>query len=131
MDAIFNEKGHQVPDPTPVEVPVAFRRPPTMDEMIRAHIRREMSLQAQAQGLETFEEADDFDVDEDPDPVSEYEVQDMIPEFRDEGGLDGTGKTGGSVEGKPETPTGNKGADASSTEGKSVTAEGSGKAPES
>lgn len=70
----------EYPDPTPVEVPLGFRRPPTLQEEIQRLIRVQMSQQARDTGLETFEEANDFEVDEDPDPLSQYEVVEMAPE---------------------------------------------------
>lgn len=76
----YDQYGRELPDPTPVEVPLAFSRPPTIQEMIKQYIRRELSNQAQDQGAETFEEADDFDVDEDSDPLSLYEIQEMLPD---------------------------------------------------
>lgn len=71
---------HEFPDPTPVEMPLGFSRPPTLQEEIQRIIRIQMSQQAQAEGFESFEEADDFDVDEDPDPLSPYEVSEMQQE---------------------------------------------------
>ena len=75
-----NEKGQEIPDPTPVEVPLNFRRPPSLNDRIRSMIAREMSQYASAQGAETFEEANDFEVDEDPDFKSPYEVTELQEE---------------------------------------------------
>ncbi|AZL82928.1 hypothetical protein [Apis mellifera associated microvirus 50] len=76
----------EVCNPQPVEVPLRFQRPPTMEERIRQFIRSEaMRREAEAQGAETFEEADDFEVD-DPDfdvPSSEFEVMELEPQDRD------------------------------------------------
>lgn len=76
----FDERGRELPDPTPLEVPLNWKRPPSMQELIKQHIRSEMSRQAADTGMETFEEADDFDVDEDPDPLSQYELREMAEE---------------------------------------------------
>lgn len=71
---MLNDKGHEVPDPTPVALPVGFRPPPTMVELIRMHVRRELSQAAVADGAESFEEADDFDIEDDRlDPSTPYE----------------------------------------------------------
>lgn len=70
----------EYPDPTPVEVPLGYRRPPTLQEEISRIVRQQMSQQAAAEGFETFEEADDFEVDDDPDPLSAYEMLEMAPE---------------------------------------------------
>lgn len=71
---------HEFPDPTPVEMPLGFKRPPSLQEEIQRLIRVQMSQLAQEDGYESFEEADDFEVDEDPDPLSPYEVVEMQPE---------------------------------------------------
>lgn len=76
-----DEFGKEHLDPTPVSVPAGWQRPPTMEELIRRHIRQEMSRQAADQGEETFEEADDFEVDEDPDPLSPYEIPEAPQEW--------------------------------------------------
>lgn len=73
--AVLNERGHELLDATPVARAVEFRRPPTLQEQIRALVRGELSRQAQEQGQESFEEADDFDVDDDSyDPRSPWEL---------------------------------------------------------
>lgn len=69
----YNEKGQEVPDTTPVEAPIHFSRPLTLAQQMQRMIRTELSKQAVDDGQESFEEADDFDVDEDPDPLSQYE----------------------------------------------------------
>lgn len=79
--AKYDELGREIPDPTPVEMPVGFRHPPSLNDEIQRLIRNELSQAAAAQGAETFEEADDFDVDDDDGvPFSEYEVTDMQAE---------------------------------------------------
>ncbi|AZL82958.1 hypothetical protein [Apis mellifera associated microvirus 51] len=70
----LDEKGHEVLDSKPVEAPVKWRRPPTIQEMISNAIRSgELARFAEQQGHETPEEADDFDVGDDYDPSSPYE----------------------------------------------------------
>ena len=65
--------GFEVPDPTPVAPPVGYVRHVPLAEQIRNMVRSEALRQAAEQaGAETFEEADDFDV-EDFDPRSPYE----------------------------------------------------------
>lgn len=79
----LNERGHEVPDPTPVEWPAGVRRPETLTEQIQRMVRVAVSQQAAAAGMETFEEADDFDIeDEDGDPTSPYELTMMQEESR-------------------------------------------------
>lgn len=63
-----------------VNNPVALRRtvgtkPLSLVDQIKRILRNEFSRNMQDQGFESFEEANDFDVDEeDRDPTSEYEV---------------------------------------------------------
>ena len=69
--AKFNDKGEQIPDPTPVEIPVGFSAPEPLESMIARLVRQESFRSGVNAEAETFEEADDLDVDED-DPVSAY-----------------------------------------------------------
>lgn len=70
----LDEHGLEVPDPTPMEIPVAMRRPETSDERIRRIIAHSLSVRAAEAGLESFEEADDFDIEDDPiDPSTPWE----------------------------------------------------------
>lgn len=81
----YNAKGQEIPDPTRNEVALGFRRPKDIHEMIQEALRGERMLQsAQLAGMETFEEANDFDVDEEPDPLSVYELKDMHEEAYDD-----------------------------------------------
>lgn len=77
------EDRREVPDPTPVEMPLRFRNmgPSQMRDEIRMMVREAMSDFAHDQGFETFEEADDFDIDDEPDLVSPYEIVEMVPEY--------------------------------------------------
>lgn len=70
----LDERGREVPDPNPVEIPAGFRVPESLEARIARLIRRDISEQAEAQGMETFDEAEDFDIDDDMfDPHSPYE----------------------------------------------------------
>lgn len=77
----FDERGRELPDPTPVSVPSGWARPPSIQDLMRQFIRQEFSRQALQDEQETFEEADDFEVDEDPDPLSQYELPLAAPEW--------------------------------------------------
>lgn len=63
-----------IPDPTPVAPPIGYNPEPSMFERMREMIRREMSAAAASQGFESFEESDDFNVEEDEAPFSPYEL---------------------------------------------------------
>lgn len=71
----FDELGRELPSPDKVEFPLDFRRPPTLQEQIQRMIATHMSMYAEDQGQESFEEADDFDVmEEDGLPFSPHEL---------------------------------------------------------
>lgn len=69
--------GREIPSSVPLEPPLGYKRQPTLAETMRNMIRSEaLERHARSQGQETFEEADDFDIeDEDhPDRNSPYEA---------------------------------------------------------
>lgn len=66
--AKYTEDGKQVPDPTPVAIPVRFTRQSMYNDRIRELVRsEELARLAQNSGKETFEEANDFNVGDDVD----------------------------------------------------------------
>lgn len=70
----IDEDGREVLDPTPMEPPLGWKRQPSLAEQIRDMVRSEqLRAAAEAQGMETFEEADDFEVDDDYDPSTPFE----------------------------------------------------------
>lgn len=95
------EGGMEVGDPTPVAIPVRFLRTENIYDEVTRVVRQELSLQAQAQGFESFEEADDFDVGDDYDPSSAYELDQEQENFayaeptRDAGSSAATEETSG------------------------------------
>lgn len=65
---------YEHPDPTPIEVPIPDRPAPNTLAKLLAEQRAAAALQAQLVD-ETFEESDDFDIDDDPlDPQTPWEV---------------------------------------------------------
>lgn len=64
--------GIEYPDPTPVEVPTRLQMPQRQVDRVRSIIRQEISSRASQLERETFEEADDFVMD-DVEPFSPYE----------------------------------------------------------
>lgn len=67
--------GHEKLDDTPLAVPLGFQRPPTLAEQVARLVRSERFKESlEDEDLETFEEADDFDIPDDPvDPTTPYE----------------------------------------------------------
>lgn len=72
-DTVLDELGREILDSTPMAPPVGYVRQPSLTEQIRAMVRAEsLRHAAMEQGFETFEESNDFDVD-DAEPSSVYE----------------------------------------------------------
>lgn len=59
--------GIEMPDPRPVAMPVGFERPEPLNDVIRRLVQREVSVVAEQRGMESFEEANNFDTGEDND----------------------------------------------------------------
>lgn len=77
----FTERGEEILDSRPIEVPLNFQRPLTLQEEIRRMIAVEASHAADVAGLESFQEADDFEIDDEEEPFqSAYEITEMIPD---------------------------------------------------
>ncbi|UDN67853.1 hypothetical protein [robinz microvirus RP_147] len=68
--------GKEYPDPIPMAPPVGYSAPPTIMEMIKSMIHSERLLaQADSEGFDTYDEAEDFDIPDDPmDPHTDYEA---------------------------------------------------------
>lgn len=67
---------HEVPDQTPVEMPAGWVRPVSLQEEIARLIRSELQ-RAGVEEVEEWEEADDFDVDDEELPYSPHELSDL------------------------------------------------------
>lgn len=65
----IGKDGKEYGDPLPMAPPVGFSNPPDLMEMMRQMLRNEQyQARLDAEGFDTFEEAGDFDVDDDPPP---------------------------------------------------------------
>lgn len=70
----YDQDGLFHPNPVPIAPPVGFVRTKPLHEQIRDMVRSEqLRLEVEQAGAETFEDADDFDVEDDFDPRSPYE----------------------------------------------------------
>lgn len=79
----LDARGRELLDGRPMEPPVGFVRRPSLAETIRAMVRQEKLQQELASaGAETFEEADDFYVEDGFEPRSQYELleRDLLAE---------------------------------------------------
>lgn len=73
----LSQKGREVVDSTPMAPPVGYKKSPSIQEQLRAMVVRELAAREalKEQGFETFEEADDFEIADDPvDPGTPYEM---------------------------------------------------------
>lgn len=70
----LDENGWEILDPTPMEIPAGFKRPPTLAEQVARLVRSEQwKRDMEASDVETFEESEDFGPEEDGDPSSPFE----------------------------------------------------------
>jgi len=71
----LDARGQEILDDKPMSIPAGFKKPESLSETIQRLVRRGLSDAAAAQGFETFEEAEDFEVgDETFDPNTPYET---------------------------------------------------------
>lgn len=75
LAAELDEKGREVVSSVPMAPPVGYKKEPSVTDRLRAMVRSELlRREVEAQGGETFDEADDFDIPDDPvDPSTPYE----------------------------------------------------------
>lgn len=73
----LDSKGRELPDDVPMAPPVGYSVGPSLADFVQRMIRTEVSRHAAEASYETFEESEDFEIDDDPlDPtsvLSEYE----------------------------------------------------------
>lgn len=70
----YNTRGEEIPDPKPSGLHLSFKRPLPLGERIRKLVQNELlARELDEAGVETFEDADDFDVPEDPIDPTPYE----------------------------------------------------------
>lgn len=75
VSAEIRRDGKEYGDPVPLEAPLGYTPPPDIMTLIKTMVRNELFQKKLAEeGYETFEEADDFDIEDDPvDPLTPYE----------------------------------------------------------
>lgn len=72
--------GTPVLDPTPLAPPIGYTKHPSMVEIIRNMVQSErLAAEAAAAGAETFEEADDFDIGDEPELLHSQWENDFDP----------------------------------------------------
>lgn len=103
--SMHDEKGHEVPNPKPMVIHTDDTRPLTLHEQIKRLFRGEMSRQVQRQGAESFDQADDFDVNDPFDEElnnSRYEV--MTDEYPESDPTSGNASSNSSSQEKTKAP---------------------------
>lgn len=70
----LNSKGQEIIDETLPAMPAGFKRPETLAEQVQRMVRTTVSQEAVNAGRESFEDSEDFDVDDEIDPTSQYET---------------------------------------------------------
>lgn len=101
-------KGHEIPDQTPLAVPVDMKKPEGLEEMMQRLILQQAVLQNAMSEVETEEEANDFDTGESDLVVSELQFKTMVEDQAQEskmldrkrGEVDGGGNSSVGTEGK-------------------------------
>lgn len=62
--AMLNDKGQEMFNPMPKEIPSGLKEPDTLEKRIIRILKNQVSQQAERQQYESLEEADDFDLDD-------------------------------------------------------------------
>lgn len=77
----YDENGGQMVSSSPVRLPVGFKHVDNFANRVREIVRGErLKAEAEAMGAESFEEADDFDIADDPlEPQTPYEADFDVP----------------------------------------------------
>lgn len=75
--ARYDELYREIPDPTPVAMPIHFQRPESLTDMMRRMIRTHLSEAAESGGSESFEEANDFEIEDEEPEVNLTRYEDM------------------------------------------------------
>lgn len=74
-----NANGEELLDPVPMQPPLGYKKTPTLSEQIAQQVRRmKLELLQDDSVSETEEEADDFEIGDDFEPISPHE-NDHIP----------------------------------------------------
>lgn len=79
----LDERGRIVVDSTPMSPPIGYKPQPSMVDIVREMVRSErLRQEALSLGLETFEEADDFAVDDEPEQLRSIHENDDFPSLQ-------------------------------------------------
>ena len=75
MDAKFDKNNCQIPDNKPVSLPLGYHHPEPLEAMIARIVNNKVAqAELHQKGLEAFEDADDFEVEDQDGPIhSDYQ----------------------------------------------------------
>lgn len=76
----FSEENKEILNPTPMQPPLGYKPSLSLAEQIRQQVRAFKDMEDT--DPETEDEADDFEIEDDPQPVSRWE-NDMIPSIKE------------------------------------------------
>lgn len=81
--AKYDKGNHnELPDNTPIELPIGYSHPESLEQVIaRMIMASDFRRQQESEGNESFDEADDFDMEEDGEFKSEHEMSVMQEEY--------------------------------------------------
>lgn len=77
-----NDAGEEILNPTPMQPPVGYKAQPSLIETIRQQVRAHHLLLADEE-IDTEEEADDFDIADDPPDIESKWENDNVPTLRE------------------------------------------------
>jgi len=73
-----DENGGEILDPTPLEPPLGYRKTPSLSEQIQQQVRiAQLKILEDSLDPETEDEADDFEIGDDYEPLSKHENENM------------------------------------------------------
>lgn len=70
----LTSQGHENLSSEPIQVPLGMKRPETLAEQVQRLVRTSVSEHARMNGMETFEESEDFEIEDDLDFSTPYET---------------------------------------------------------
>lgn len=77
----LTEDGAEKPNPVPMEPPVGYKKQPSIFENMRALVQAELARKAAQEGFDTEEEDENFEIEEDREPLSRHTYTEMDEEY--------------------------------------------------
>jgi len=78
--AVLNDQGYEVVNPIPVSPPMGYVETPDMMTLVHQQVVAHLRQLGEAEEIDSPEEWEDFDLPEEIDPWSIYEVREMVDE---------------------------------------------------